>query len=189
MYSLSWEWQNRIRKTIPPNIFPGRIFEKKLNNLNRINNECTWEIHTLNNIFCSSLNFSIGSTDEKFISLDTALHFNISLGTRASCSLSGKELKCNINLVSRAKEGIVREYLNLQIFVTLPKNTACFSVANIHPVAITRITDISYKTLNYYNIPRINEEKLKSGRKGTARVNTYTWKPVRISSAFAMDKL
>ena len=37
----------------------------------------------LKSTFCSSLNFSIDSFDEKFISLDTALHFNIFFGTRA----------------------------------------------------------------------------------------------------------
>ena len=41
------------------------------------------------NTFCSNLNFSMGSMEEKLISLDTALHFNIFLGTRASCSSSG----------------------------------------------------------------------------------------------------
>jgi hypothetical protein len=47
---------------------------------------------TLNNIFCSSLNFSIGSTEEKLISLDTARHFSTFLGTLASCSTSGTDL-------------------------------------------------------------------------------------------------
>lgn len=61
----------------------------------------------LNRTFCSILNFSIGSIDEKLISLnngfktldlntglwlahlDTALHLSIFLGTLASCSSSG----------------------------------------------------------------------------------------------------
>ena len=60
----------------------------------------------LKSTFCSILNFSIGSIDEKLISLkawvyqwlhqsahsvhlDTALHFRIFFGTRASCSSSG----------------------------------------------------------------------------------------------------
>lgn len=48
--------------------------------------------HTLNSTFCCNLSFSMGSTDEKFISLDTARHFNIFFGTLASCSLSGNDL-------------------------------------------------------------------------------------------------
>lgn len=51
------------------------------------------EILTLNNTFCSNLNFSIGSTEEKFISLEIARHFKIFLGTLASCSTSGMDLK------------------------------------------------------------------------------------------------
>lgn len=47
---------------------------------------------TLNNTFCCSRSFSMGSTDEKLISLDTALHFKIFFGTLASCSLSGNDL-------------------------------------------------------------------------------------------------
>ncbi|KAE9544333.1 hypothetical protein AGLY_001512 [Aphis glycines] len=47
-----------------------------------------YNTQTLNSTFCCNLSFSIGSTEEKFISLDTALHFNIFFGTLASCSLS-----------------------------------------------------------------------------------------------------
>lgn len=44
---------------------------------------------------CSSRNFSIGSTDVKLISRDTARQLRILFGTRASCSLSGFKLnKC-----------------------------------------------------------------------------------------------
>lgn len=53
---------------------------------------------TLNNIFCSSLNFSMGSTEEKFISRDTARHFSTLFGTRASCSISGTDLEKCINI-------------------------------------------------------------------------------------------
>jgi hypothetical protein len=53
---------------------------------------------TLNNIFCSSLNFSMGSTEEKFISRDTARHFSTLLGTRASCSISGTDLEKCVNI-------------------------------------------------------------------------------------------
>ena len=49
--------------------------------------------NTLNNIFCSKRNFFICSTDEKFISLETARHFKIFFGTLASCSTSGIDLK------------------------------------------------------------------------------------------------
>ena len=48
--------------------------------------------------FCSNLNFSIGSMDEKLISLDTARHLSIFFGTLASCSSSGilrSSLPCN----------------------------------------------------------------------------------------------
>ena len=38
----------------------------------------------LNKTFCSNLNFSIASFDEKLISLDTARHFKIFFGTRAA---------------------------------------------------------------------------------------------------------
>ena len=41
------------------------------------------------NTFCSNRNFSIGSMDEKLISLDTARHLSIFFGTLASCSSSG----------------------------------------------------------------------------------------------------
>ena len=47
----------------------------------------------LKNTRCSRRNFSIGSADVKFISRDTARHFNMDFGTRASCSLSGFDLK------------------------------------------------------------------------------------------------
>lgn len=50
---------------------------------------------TLNKIFCSNLSFSIGSTEEKLISLETALHLRIFFGTLASCSLSGNDLQTN----------------------------------------------------------------------------------------------
>lgn len=53
---------------------------------------------TLNNIFCSSLNFSMGSTEEKFISRDTARHFSTFFGTRASCSISGTDLEKFVNM-------------------------------------------------------------------------------------------
>lgn len=45
----------------------------------------------LKKTFCSSLNFSNFSEEEKFSSLDTALHFRIFFGTRASCSTPGTE--------------------------------------------------------------------------------------------------
>jgi len=45
----------------------------------------------LNKTFCSIRNFSIGSTEEKLISLDTARHRRTLLGTLASCSTSGKD--------------------------------------------------------------------------------------------------
>ena len=45
-------------------------------------------IFTSHFTFCSRRNFSIGSIDEKFISRDTAAHFNIFFGTLASCSCS-----------------------------------------------------------------------------------------------------
>ena len=38
---------------------------------------------SLNNTLCSNRNFSINSLEEKLISRDTALHFNIFLVTRA----------------------------------------------------------------------------------------------------------
>ena len=38
----------------------------------------------LNNTFCSRRNFSMDSLEEKFISRETALHFNIFFGTRAA---------------------------------------------------------------------------------------------------------
>ena len=45
--------------------------------------------------FCSSRNFSIGSIEEKLISLDTAAHFNIFFGTLASCSSSPVNIESN----------------------------------------------------------------------------------------------
>lgn len=60
---------------------------------------------TLNNTFCCNLSFSMGSTDEKLISLDTALHFNIFFGTLASCSLSGNEL--NVLIIHKSKINIL----------------------------------------------------------------------------------
>ena len=52
-----------------------------------------WELHTLKRTFCSRRKFSRGSIEEKLISLDTALQFKILLGTLASCSTSGWDLK------------------------------------------------------------------------------------------------
>lgn len=43
--------------------------------------------------FCSNLNRSSGSAELKFISLDTARQRSILLGTRASCSTSGTDLR------------------------------------------------------------------------------------------------
>lgn len=43
----------------------------------------------LNSTFCSNLNFSICSFDVKFNSRETARHFRIFFGTRASCSTPG----------------------------------------------------------------------------------------------------
>lgn len=43
-----------------------------------------------NILTCSRRNFSIHSLELKLNSLETALHFSIALGTRASCSISGR---------------------------------------------------------------------------------------------------
>lgn len=50
----------------------------------------------LNMTFCSSLNFVISCSEEKFNSLETALHFKIFFGTLASCSGPGADLQKHI---------------------------------------------------------------------------------------------
>jgi len=40
----------------------------------------------------------MGSTEEKFISRDTARHFSTLFGTRASCSISGTDLEKCVNM-------------------------------------------------------------------------------------------
>ena len=47
---------------------------------------------TLKSTFCSNRKFSRGSTEEKFISLDTARQLRMCFGTLASCSTSGCDL-------------------------------------------------------------------------------------------------
>jgi hypothetical protein len=94
LWSLGWRIQNQMSTLLM--LFPVvqhnrfilipffHIFETKNKN---------WESHTLKRTFCSRRKFSRGSIEEKLISLDTALQFKILLGTLASCSTSGWDLK------------------------------------------------------------------------------------------------
>ena len=114
------EWKTQNQSSIPQGTVPAR---KKFPLLWKMD---LWEVEwtgdtTLKRTFCSSLNFSMGSTEVKLISLntinvsisnykvtnwydqlllikvniqvnlDTALHFKIFFGTLASCSSSGTE--------------------------------------------------------------------------------------------------
>ena len=69
-------------------IITKKIYDMLVTSLNSLCNKNVPSRHfPLNITFCSSLNFSICSFDEKFNSLETDLHFSIFLGTRAE--------KCN----------------------------------------------------------------------------------------------
>lgn len=63
----------------------------------------------LNKIFCSNLNFSIGSRDEKFNSLATALQFKIDLGKCADFYFKKKKILIRIFFINLLK------YSHLQI--------------------------------------------------------------------------
>ena len=79
----SWESQNQSRNSIPPDSGLWKEPTER-EGWNTIKKE-----RIILDTFCSNRNFSIGSMDEKLISLDTARHLSIFFGTRASCSSSG----------------------------------------------------------------------------------------------------
>ena len=66
--------------------------------------------------FCSILNFSIGSIEEKLISLETARHFRIFFGTLASCSVSGmlrSSFPCKEPIINMFPHIFKHFYLNI----------------------------------------------------------------------------
>ncbi len=85
--------------------------------------------------------------EEKFISLDTDLHFNIFFGTFAWCSWPGSDLK-DSDLTSGNLTMVLG---NLQIFPTLPENTTTVNVTKVHPIPyknmdqlLTHLESITY---------------------------------------------
>ncbi len=99
LWSLGWRIQNQMSTLLM--LFP--IVQHNTSSFRFlwfshvfITRNQKWETPTLKRTFCSSRKFSRGSIEEKLISLETALQFKILLGTRASCSTSGWDLKQSV---------------------------------------------------------------------------------------------
>jgi hypothetical protein len=62
----------------------------------------------------TNLNFSMGSTDEKLISLETARHLRIFFGTRASCSSPAKESKKNMFIWMKKQKNRQKMFISMK---------------------------------------------------------------------------
>ena len=124
----------------------------------------------LNRTFCSILNFSIGSIEEKLISLnngfkhfniclwfahlDTALHLRIFFGTLASCSSSGilrSSLPCN-KYISGTKASFLFP-------VHLPQNLPSICVTEVHPINSESRQDVFCFGWHFVNLLNCDDDE------------------------------